>query len=101
MEDNRLLRASEARQSCITLPVLVSNRLDRLVERVEREGIQTSRKDLIAALILAAPEDSKALLDLSLRYGKATTKDAALRDEPEGTVVSLERRKPGRRPRRP
>jgi hypothetical protein len=55
-----LLRTSESRQSCVSLPVLVSNRLDRLVERLEREGIHTSRKDLIAALVPAAPEEPEA-----------------------------------------
>jgi hypothetical protein len=98
-EHEPLLRTSEARQSCVSLPVLISNRLDRLVKRLEREGIQTSRKDLIAALVLAAPEQPEALLTLSLRYGKATTKDAALHDEPDATVLNFDRQKPGRRPR--
>jgi hypothetical protein len=59
----------------------------------------SSRKDLTAALILSAPEDAAVLLDLSLRYGKASTKDAALQDEPAGTVLNFDRQKPGRRPR--
>lgn len=94
-----LLRTSEARQSCVVLPVLISNRLDRLVKRLERAGIQTSRKDLIAALILEAPEDPEALVKLSLTYGSATIDAAALEDEPEGTVLNFERHRPGRRPR--
>jgi len=99
-DENRLLRTSEARQTLFNLPVALSNRLDRLVERVEGEGIHTSRKDLIAALVLAAPEDAAELLKLSLGYGKATVKDAALQDEPEATVLDFQQRKPGRRPRR-
>jgi hypothetical protein len=98
-EETRLLRSSEARQNSFVLPVAVSNRLDRLVERAEQQGIQTSRKDLVAALILTAPEDPPLLLELSLRYGKATTRDAALDGEPETIVLHLVRPRPGRRPR--
>ena len=57
------------------------------------------RKDLVAALILAAPENEDELADLVLRYRKAAAEDAALGAGSSGEVLQLRPDKPGRRPR--
>lgn len=97
--ENRALRDSESRQSLFNLPVALSHRLDKLVELTSQAGVRAHRVDVIAALILAAPEDQDALLKLHLDYGKARVKDAAVKDEPIADVLHMSRAKPGRRPR--
>lgn len=97
--ENRALRDSESRQSLFNLPVALSHRLDKLAELTSQAGVRAHRVDVIAALILAAPEDPDALLKLHLTYGKARVKDAAVKDEPAADVLVTSRAKPGRRPR--
>jgi hypothetical protein len=95
----RTLRDSESRSCLFNLPVALSHRLDRLVELTSDAGVRAHRVDVIAALILAAPEGSDALLKLHLDYGKARVKDATVHDEPVANVLHIDRAKPGRRPR--
>jgi hypothetical protein len=79
--------------------VPLSQRLDELVGTVESAGQRAFRKDVVAALIFAAPEDPDELAGLLVRYRKATAGDAALRGRDAATVLSLARPKPGRRSR--
>jgi hypothetical protein len=72
IDPSRLLQDTEERPIGISLPVPLSKRLDLLVERAERAGARAYRKDILAALILAAPEDPEELLDLFSRYRRAT-----------------------------
>jgi hypothetical protein len=97
---SRALRDAEQTSIGLTVPVPLSQRLDRLVNRAEQAGARVYRKDLVAALILAAPETPDELFQLFTRYRTATAADAALADEPRAQVLRLERPKPGRRPRR-
>jgi hypothetical protein len=95
----RALRETQERSIGVSVPILLSQRLDELVRLTETAGARLYRKDLVAALLLAAPEDPEELLQLFLRYRKATAAEAAIGDATEGTVLKLERPKPGRRPR--
>jgi hypothetical protein len=95
----RPLQETEERPIGVSLPVPLSRRLDLLVERAERAGARAYRKDILAALILAAPESSEELLKLFTRYRKATAGEARLADEPRAAVLKLQRAKPGRRVR--
>ncbi len=96
---NRPLRETEERSIGVSVPLPLSRRLDLLVKRAERAGARAYRKDIVAALILAAPEEPEELLQLFTRYRTATAADAGLADEPGATVLRLQRPKPGRRPR--
>lgn len=100
IDPSRLLQDTEERPIGISLPVPLSKRLDLLVERAERAGARAYRKDILAALILAAPEDPEELLDLFSRYRRATAAEASFAGEPRSTVLRHQRRKPGRRVRR-
>jgi hypothetical protein len=100
IEPSDLLRETVERSIGVTVPVPLSQRLDRLVLRAEEAGARVYRKDLVAALILAAPESPAELLALFTRYRQARAVDAALADDKAGEVLRLERAKPGRRPRR-
>lgn len=94
------LREAEERQVGVSLPIQISHRLDRLVALAESGGLRVYRKDLVAALVLAAAEDPDELTELLLRFGKAKNRDAMADDERGAEVLRLERPKPGRRPRR-
>lgn len=100
IDSNELLRGSEERQIGVSLPVQVSRRLDRLVDLAADGGLRAYRKDVVAALILAAEEDSSVLSDLLLRFGRARNRDAMVREEQAVPVVHIDRPKPGRRPKR-
>jgi hypothetical protein len=92
-----LLRETVERPIGVAVPVPLSQRLDGLVLRAEEAGARVYRKDLVAALILAAPETPEELLALFTRYRQAKAVDAALVDGDAGDVLRLERAKPGRR----
>lgn len=97
--EDRNLRDSERASSLFNLPVALSHRLNKLVDLTAESGVRVHRVDVVAALILAAPESADELLKLHLEYGKAHVKDAAIEGEPVSNVLHLDRAKPGRRPR--
>ena len=84
-----------------TLPVPISHRLDLLVELVETEaGERTSRKELLAALILAAGDDGKELAR-SLRIYRSQTAASVLTPGAElEQGLALRPGRPGPRRRR-
>ena|ERR1700741_1234570 len=98
LDPSQPLRDTEERPIGVAVPVPLSRRLDLLVRRAEAAGARAFRKDLVAALILAAPEEPEELLELFLRYRKATAADAAI-EQDAADVLQLDRAKPGRRPR--
>lgn len=97
--EERSLRDSERTSCLFNLPAALSHRLDKLVELTADGGVRAHRVDVVAALILAAPEDPDALLELHLNYGKARVRDSAVSDESVDNVLQIDRAKPGRRPR--
>jgi hypothetical protein len=78
----------------LSLPGPLSERVDHLVDCVEAEGERTSRKELIASLILSAEFDGPQLAAGVRRLRSASTSD------PEEHVPYQGRRQPGPRPRR-
>lgn len=82
----------------VSLPLPVSRRLDLLVERLEAEGNRAYRKDLVGALILAAPESGSDLEELVRRYRRAVARDARVAGD-AAAVLDGSRPKPGRRPK--
>lgn len=97
---DEFLREAEEQQVGVSLPIQISRRLDRLVALAGSGGLRVYRKDLVAALVLAATEDSEELTELLLKLGKAKNRDAMADDEQDAEILRLERPKPGRRPRR-
>ncbi len=85
----------------LALAVPLSERLDALVRLVEASGDRTSRKELIAALILAAPTEGEDLAGFVRLYRKALARDALLDPGAAPDQLALEVRKPGPRRRRP
>lgn len=90
----------EERSVGLALSAPLSARLDALVGLVVESGDRTSRKELIAALILAAEPNGEDLAGLVRAFRKALTRDTLV-DSECVTEVSQERHKPGPRRRRP
>lgn len=82
----------------VSLPLPVSRRLDLLVECLEDEGGRAYRKDLVGALILAAPESGQELDELVRRYRRALARDAKVAGD-AAAVLDGRRPRPGRRPK--
>src|SRR5437899_2889722 len=95
--DARLQDAPDA-QIGVSIPAPLSARLDGLVERAREAGDPTSRKELLAALILGAPDSGDKLSKSLRRFRLARIEEALLPGQDISAAV--ERRPPGPRPRR-
>lgn len=78
----------------------ISDRLDDLVSLAESSFDRTTRKELVASLILAAPTDGTSLLELLRSYRQSTAEQARLDGRESGTPLTASERRPGPRPRR-
>lgn len=97
--DGRLVEGEET-GAAIDWPVALHHRVDQLVEEAQSIGERTSRKEIVAALVLAAPTDGNDLSELLRSYRTALTRDALLNAPSGENVVELRRRGPGPRSRR-
>jgi hypothetical protein len=79
------------------VPEPLHHRLVRLCDIVYDAGerVRPTKADMVAALILAAPEEPEELVRLLRAYGSATVGDTVV-GEPQD-VISLESRTPGPR----
>jgi hypothetical protein len=84
------------RQTTFELPAPLSERLDRLVELADDEGARTSRKEVVAALVLAASESGRELADSVVRYRTAKARDAAVGAD-MAVVLQVRTHQPGPR----
>jgi hypothetical protein len=97
--DAPLHRAPELRIG-VGVPAPLSARLDGLVELADTAAARTSRKELLAALLLAAPADGARLADLVRDYRTASIGATVIKDQPEARFLEPDRPPPGPRPRR-
>lgn len=95
--ETRLIHC-EQQPTSIGFVAPINERLDQLVELADEEGARTNRKELLAALVLAAPEAGVALRDVVLSYRTSRARDAAVAADPT-RVLELRRHRPGPRPR--
>jgi hypothetical protein len=97
---DRLIEA-EARTLGQRVPEPLQQRLIELCDAVYDAGEphRPTKADLIAALILAAPEDPDELVALIGAYGRATVGDALLARPAEGDVIQFAPRTSGPRRR--
>jgi hypothetical protein len=100
IQPDRLLRDCPEDQIGISIPTPLNARLDSLVERADRVGELTSRKELLAALLLAAPDEGHALSMLIRTYRTARAADAVPSGIDPADVLRERERKPGPRTRR-
>jgi hypothetical protein len=81
------------------LPGPINERLDLLITRANEHGARTTRKEALAALILAAPEERQRLFDLIVAFRRANAGSAGLRDSDPGQVLEFRRHPRGPRKR--
>lgn len=81
------------------MPIPLSNRVDDLVDLVEATAERTTRKELIAALLYAAPTDAKELSEIVKAYRVASARDALIHVPPDARTVTLSTARPGPRKR--
>lgn len=94
------LRDSPEEQAGVSLPSPINARLDSLVDSANAAGENTTRKEVVAALLLDAPSDSQALTDAIRRYRVAAASEAVPAGVPALDILGARDRKPGPRPRR-
>ena len=78
----------------------INDRLDRLVSFAASSFDRTSRRELVASLILAAPTDGAALFEMVRTYRQSTAEQARLDGREAGKPLITSDRRPGPRPRR-
>jgi hypothetical protein len=93
------LEDCEQRPVGVALSAPMSERLDDLVRLADLQGARTSRRELIAALILAAPAAATELTEAVLQYRRALVREALVLPTGGAEVISLSRRRPGPRKR--
>jgi len=94
------LRSCPERNVGLALCDPISDRLDRLVALAEGSFDRTSRKELLASLIRAAPADGTALVEMLRAYRQSTAEQAGLDEGSTGAPLTVSDRRPGPRPRR-
>jgi len=93
-----LLSACDQRQIGVAIPIPLSDRIDALVTLVESQGERTTRKEVIASLILNASTQPEYLQQIVREYRRADITSAALKiDAPKARIST---QKPGPRARR-
>lgn len=96
--DQRLDRC-EAKGAAITWPIPLDGLLDQLVSAADEAGQKTTRKELAAAILLAAPRDGEALATLVTEYRKATVARVLPEVVSGDNVIPFQIQRPGPRRR--
>lgn len=97
--DDVLLAACRERAVGLVLPDPISDRLDQLVDCAEDAGERTSRKEVIASLILDAELDGPGLAARIRRLRLATVGDVITHVSRDQAVATNPPRRPGPRAR--
>lgn len=94
------MRTCEEKQIGISIPTPLDARLDALVRRANAAGESTSRKELLAALLLDAPENPDQLTRALRAYRTARADQVVVDGDPPGRYLTEAEKRPGPRPRR-
>lgn len=89
---------SRDKQPGFRWPIAVDNRLDRLVEAANDAGLNTTRRELIAAIVASHTDNPKALEKVIKYYRTVTLQKAAGQDNV--TEIGLVEHGPGPRKKR-
>ena len=95
------LRASDETQINLAVAVPLNARLDALVAIAEDAGDNTSRKEIVSALLLEAPDDANALAERLRRFRQASVQDSFIPGFEDAFFLNPDPRSPGPRRRRP
>lgn len=100
MVRDRDLRSFDEDQINVSIPRPLNARLDALVELTNAAGENTSRKEIVSALLLTAPEDGATLAERVRIFRTAGARDATVSGYDEAFFLNPSPRGPGPRPRR-
>ena len=84
----------------VGVPAPLSARLDALVELANRAAANTSRKEVLAAVLLATSAEPEVLAELVRTYRTAHAADAVVEGSDPDRFLRPEPSAPGPRPRR-
>src|SRR4051812_31799710 len=93
-ELSRRLRQVPEFEVGVTIPQVLSNRLDALVATCDAADVPTRRKEVVAALLLAAPQEADALEQVLHDYRHASLDDALVEGTPLSALVPGQRGRP-------
>ncbi len=93
---DQLVRECPQKQAAVAWPVPVDVRLDELLAQAEAAGENTSRKELVAAIIATTRVTDAQLGKLLRRYRTAKVRDLVSLQEGEN-VIPFIKHKPGPR----
>ena len=93
------LSSCETKGASVTWPLPLDVHVDHLVEQVEAAHERTTRRELVAAVVYAAPRDGRQLSKLLKRYRAATVADVAAGADVGGDVAVYQTHGPGPRRR--
>jgi hypothetical protein len=98
--DERLTRAPQ-KPASLSWPIPVDDFLDELVKLAEDAGESTTRRELLAAIVVGTPADPEYVAGLLKDYRLSTVGKLAGKDDPgpADNIVEFQRRGPGPRPR--
>lgn len=100
VDPNSRLRDCIQEQAGLSLPSPLNARLDVLVDIANEAGENTTRKEVVASLLLASSADGKDLGDKIKRYRVALASDAVPPGVTPSQILGSRQRKPGPRRRR-
>lgn len=90
------LDGSKDKQVGLRWPVALDRRVDELVLRANDAGARTTRRELVAALLLATDGSGEDLVDRVIKYRRALVRDAPL-ETPTAEVLEFPAQGPGPR----
>jgi hypothetical protein len=97
--EDRLVRC-EAKGASITWPIPLDNLVDDHVTNAVEVGPKKTRRELVAAVLLAVPRDGERLAELITTYRKAKVADVAPNEAQGENVIAFRVRGPGPRVQR-
>jgi hypothetical protein len=93
------LKSCKEKAVGVDWPLPINHRLEQLLWRTNDAGENTTRKELLAAIVLAVTEDPDELSKMVRTYRRSTARAALINPPAEGNVVMLPRYKSGPRSR--
>jgi hypothetical protein len=93
------LHASATKGASVTWPLPLDAHVDYLVDLVESAHERTTRRELVAAIVFAAPRDGRQLSKLLKSYRAATVADVTLAADVGGDIAVYRTHRPGPRRR--
>ncbi len=97
VDANASIKACPKTQVGASWPLPVDQRLQDLVAAANRAGLNTSKQELLAAIVCGLDASDDAVEQSLRSYRTATAGQVSLREPSNGNVIQIDRHGPGRR----